>query len=64
MGIYFSNGFKLKEPLPKNTYYYPVKTFVTSKNLDEFLVKMKDDPETMWVSEYADDTQIKALFKK
>ena len=64
MGIYLANGYKFKEPLPKNTYYYPVKTFVTSKNLDEYLALMKDDPETMWVSEYADDAQIMALFKK
>jgi ribose transport system substrate-binding protein len=62
-GIYLANGYKLKKPLPNNTYYYPVATFVTAENLDQFLETMKDDPETMWVSEFADDAQIKALFQ-
>jgi ribose transport system substrate-binding protein len=63
LGIYMANGYKLKKPFPKNTYYYPVRTFVTADNLDEFLELMKDDPETMWCSEYAPDSQIRALFK-
>ncbi|UCB46443.1 MAG: substrate-binding domain-containing protein, partial [Spirochaetota bacterium] len=63
LGIYLANGHELKMAFPKNTYYYPVKTFVTPDNLKRYLDIMKDEPEAAWISEYASDAEISAMFK-
>jgi len=64
IGIYMINGYEFKDGvLNNNVYYYPVKTLVTPDNLDQYLKEFEGADPATWISEYATDEQVRALFK-
>lgn len=64
LGIRLLQGEELKNDVaPDKTYIYPVKTFITNDNLEEYLDTHKDKPDTYFPDEWLDEAALDALFK-
>ena len=64
IGVYMINGYEFKDGvLENNVYLYPVKTLVTPENLDQYLKEFEGADPATWISEYATDAEVRALFK-
>lgn len=63
IGVRLLQGKEFKEPLPNNTYYYPISTHITNDNLAAELDKVKDKPDTYTLDEWLSEEQLDALFK-
>lgn len=59
---YLLQGKELK-PLPDNTFYYPVKDYVTNENFEEYFKKVKDKPDNYFLDEWLSEEELDALFK-
>ncbi|MGH6990491.1 MAG: substrate-binding domain-containing protein [Stellaceae bacterium] len=62
IAVRIADGEKLK-PLPDHTYYYPISTFVTSKDLAATLAKMKGKPNSYFLAAWLSEPQLDALFQ-
>lgn len=64
IGVYMINGYEFKAGvLQNNVYYYPVKTLVTPENLADYIAEFEGADPATWISEYASDADVRALFK-
>lgn len=61
IAVRIADGEKMK-PLKNHTYYYPITTFVTSKDLSATLAKMSDKPNGYFLAAWLSEPQLDALF--
>lgn len=64
LGIRLLQGEQFKEgSIADKTYIYPVKTFITNENLEEYIETHKDKSDTYFPDEWLNENALDALFK-